>query len=161
MKSFAAIAAACVLLALTTLFAPTASARPRSTPTPAPTPTPIADPAVTKLVRQQFVAWQAGSVDKSAYATSLQPKLTDEEIASVSGALAQLGALVDTVYLGPLLERNAPADARGYLYQMRCSEGNVYALMVVDADGKIGSILFKNRIDTETVTVPGASPPPR
>jgi hypothetical protein len=132
-------------------------ARPRATPTPSPTPAPVADPAITKLARQQFVQWQAGAVHKSLYAQQVLDKLSDATIAQTSSALAQLGALTEVVYIGPWISSDFPPGARGYAYQMRCVSGNIYLWLALDADGKIATILFKNRLDVETVT-PAPSP---
>ena len=132
------------------------------TPTPSPTPPPVADPAVTKLVRQQFVAWQAGSLNKSLYSPQVRGKLTDAMVDDVSKKLATLGALVDTVYVGPFFTSDIPSDAHGYIYQMMCSGGNVYLLTILDAQGKIATIYFKDKLTTEEVEVPAgtASPAP-
>ncbi len=135
-------------------------ARPHSTPTPPPTPTPVADPAITKLARQQFVQWQAGTINKSLYSQQVLNKLNDAKIADTSTALGQLGALIDVVFLGPWIAPDFPPGARGYAYQMRCTSGNIYLWLALDAQGKIATILFKNRLDVETVTpAPSSSPP--
>ncbi|MBV9699856.1 MAG: hypothetical protein JO078_07005 [Candidatus Eremiobacteraeota bacterium] len=151
-KSFcaAALAALCIAPAM---------ARPHATPTPMPTPTPVEDPSITKLVRTQFVLWQAGSVNKDLYAQQVLDKLSDATIAQTSKGLAQLGALTEVVYLGPWIEPDFPPGARGFVYQMRCTIGNVYLFLALDPQGKIATILFKNRLDVETVT-PRPSPPP-
>lgn len=128
----------------------TTSARPH--PTPSPSPTPVADPEITHLVRQQFVAWQAGDVNEHLYAQQVLDKLTDAKIADTSKALGQLGALTDTVYIGPWVDPSFPPGARGYIYQMRCVDGNVYLVLALDPQGKIATIFFKNRLDTETFT---------
>jgi hypothetical protein len=142
-------------------------ARPSVTPTPAPTPTPVADPQITKIVRQQFVAWQAGSINLKLYAPEVLPKLTQDKIDQTSHALEGLGPLIDTVYMGPFSAPDIPPEARGYIYQMRCSAGNVYLWMILDSDGKIATIFYKDKFDVETVERPGepgasagASPPP-
>lgn len=132
-------------------------ARPHATPTPSPSPTPIADPVITKLARQQFVQWQAGTINKSLYAKQVLDKLTDAKIADTSTALSQLGALTDVVFLGPWIAPDFPPGARGYAYQMRCTSGNMYLWLALDAQGKIATILFKSRLDVETVT-PAPSP---
>ncbi len=129
-----------------------AFARPHATPTPAPTPTPVADPAITKLVRAQFVQWQAGIINKNLYAQQVLDKLSDSTISQTSKSLAQLGALTEMVYLGPWIEADFPPGARGYVYQMRCTSGNIYLWLALDPQGKIATILFKNRLDVETVT---------
>jgi hypothetical protein len=133
--------------------------RPHAPPTPSPSPTPIADPVITKLARQQFVQWQAGSVNKSLYAEQVLAKLSDAKIADTSTALGQLGALTDVVYLGPWIAADFPPGARGYVYQMRCSSGSIYLWLALNAQGKIATILFKSRLDVETVT-PAPSPSP-
>lgn len=136
-----------------------AGARPSPTPTPAPTPTPVADPAVTKVVRQQFVAWQAGSINRSLYSTEVLPKLTDAKINDVARALAALGPLNDTQFIGPFSAADIPAGARGYIYQMHCAEGSIYMWMILDADGKIATVFFKDNLDIETIERPGTPPP--
>jgi hypothetical protein len=142
----AALAVALLLGALTL----STSARPQ--PTPSPSPTPIADPTITKLARQQFVAWQAGDVNEQLYAQQVLVKLSPAKIADTSTALGGLGALIDTVFIGPWVDPSFPAGARGYIYQMRCISGNIYLWLALDAQGKIATIFFKNRLDTETVT---------
>jgi hypothetical protein len=151
-----AAALACAVLGILIAGPATGSARPHATP--APTPTPVADPAITKIARQQFVQWQAGSVNKSLYAPEVVPKLTDEKIADTSKALGLLGALTDMVYIGRWINPEMPSLS-GYIYQMRCVEGNVYLWLELQPDGKIASIVFKNRLDVENVT-PAPSPTP-
>lgn len=154
-----AVAGAFALAALLGALAAPAMARPHATPTPAPTPTPIADPAITKLATQQFVQWQAGVIDKNLYAQQVLDKLTDAKIADTSKALGQLGALTSVVYMGRWIEPDFPAGARGYIYQMRCLSGNIYLWLALDAQGKIATIYFKDRLDVETVTAPPSAPP--
>jgi hypothetical protein len=150
----AALVAAPIVLAV---VAAPSWARPH--PTPTPSPTPVADPAITKLARQQFVQWQAGSINKSLYAPQLNGQLTDAKIGDTSQKLGQLGALTDTVYMGRWINPHFPPDMQGYIYQMRCVSGNVYLWMAIDGQGKIASFVFKNRFDVETVTPsPSATP---
>lgn len=137
-----------------------AAARPHPTPTPAPTPTPVADPAITRIARQQFVAWQAGSINKSLYDAGVVAKLTDAKINDTSKALGQLGPLTDTVFIGPFVAADIPPTSHGYIYQMQCASGSVYLWMILDADGKIATIYFHDRLDVETITAPGASAAP-
>jgi len=151
--------AACVAALLIVLAAPS-WARPHATPTPVPTPAPVADPAITKIARQQFVQWQAGTVNRSLYAEQIVGKLSDDMITTTSQRLGQLGALTDTVYIGPWLNPDAPPSTRGYIYQMRCTQGNVYLWLAIDGQGKIAWLTFKNRLDVENVTpAPSATPP--
>lgn len=153
------LAVALTAIAIPALLAvPTPSlGRPRATPSP--TPTPVADPAITKIARQQFVQWQAGMVNKTLYVDALVPELTDAKITDTSKALSQLGALTDTVFIGSWLNPTFPSGTHGYIYQMRCIEGNVYLWMALDGQGKITTLFFRNRLDAVTVT-PGPSATP-
>jgi hypothetical protein len=162
LRSYAIKAVAAITGVLwATLLVCGAGARPKAamTPTPSPSPTPVADPAVTKLVRQQFVAWQSGSINRSLYSDQIQSQLNDAKVSDVSQKLAALGALTATVYIGPFVSSDIPADAHGYIYQMQCREGNVYLFFVVSPEGKIATIFFKDRLVTETVEVPGTGSP--
>lgn len=136
-----------------------AAARPKPAPTPSPTPTPVADPAVTKAFRQQFVAWQAGTVNKSLYAAGVQDKLSDDKINDVSRRLGTLGPLTDLVYIGPLMSSDMPPDAHGYIYQMLCREGSVFMWLIFDKQGKIATVFFKDKLTTEEVEVPASAAP--
>ncbi len=148
-----------VTLGITVALAGPAGARPHPTPTPEPTPTPVADPAVTKLVRQQFVAWQAGSINKALYAPALLPKLTDAKINDVARALAALGPLNDTIFVGPFAAADIPPDAHGYIYQMRCENGSIYLWLILDSGGKIATIFYKDKLEVETIERPGTPAP--
>ncbi len=153
------VAIALAILAVPALFAVPATTLGRPHATPTPSPTPIADPAITKIVRQQFVQWQAGVVNKALYADALLPELTDAKITETSKALSQLGALTDTGFIGDWLNPTFPTGTRGYIYQMHCIEGNVYLWMALDAQGKIARFFFTNRLDAVTVTPsPSATP---
>jgi hypothetical protein len=135
--------------------------------TPAPSPSasaPAADPAVTKVARQQFVAWQAGSLNDALYAPEVVPKLTPEKVAEVSRALAALGPLVATDYVAPFSAADIPPGAHGYIYNMHCTGGSIYLWLILDPRGKIATIYFKNKLDVETIERPeggGVSSPPR
>ena len=137
-----------------------AGARPSPTPTPAPTPAPVADPLVTKIARQQFVAWQAGSINKRLYAPEVVPKLTDDKINDVAHALSALGPLTDMTFVGPFSAADIPSGSEGYIYQMHCQEGNIYMWMILDSDGKIATVFFKDKLDVETLERPASEPPP-
>jgi hypothetical protein len=136
-----------------------AAARPH--PTPSPSPTPVADPTVTDIARKQFVAWQAGNVNRSLYADSIQTVLTDAKIDQSSRALGTLGALTNMVYIGPLAVPSDLPNAKGYIYQMNCVGGTVYLFMVIDQQGKIDRIFFKDKLETETIQGTPPPAPPR
>jgi hypothetical protein len=149
-----------VLVASALLFAAPAVARPPApTPSPAPTPAPVADPAVTKIAVQQFLAWQIGTIDKSLYDPRLLANMTDAKIADVSKHIAPLGALISTVYIGPFSGEDFPPDAKGYIYQMTCSNGKMYEEMVLTGT-KIGYMYFRDKLTTEDVTAPAGTSAP-
>ncbi len=150
---------AAALAALAIAFPPASWARAHPTPTPSPTAAPSADPAITNIARHQFVQWQAGDINKSLYAPQVLAQLTDDKVSETSRLLAQLGALTDMVYMGRWVNPDFPPGVSGYIYQMRCTLGNVYLWLALNADGKIATIFFKNRMDVETVTPsPSATP---
>ena len=62
------------------------------------------------------------------------------------------------VYIGRWINPDMPT-LNGYIYQMLCVEGNVYQWLELQPDGKIASIIFKDRLDVENVT-PSPSPVP-
>jgi hypothetical protein len=152
------------LLGVAIAVALPASARSRAaaTPTPAPTAPPSADPAITKLARQQFLAWQLGSIDRSLYDPQLVPQLTDAKVEDTSKHIAPLGALESTVFVGQFGGVDIPPDAHGYIYQMICSNGKVYQWMVITPGGKIATMYFRDTMTTEDITAPAhvASPNP-
>jgi len=150
---------AIALVAASLLVAVPAGARPAPpTPTPSPSPPPPADPAMTKIARQQFLAWQIGSLDLKLYDARLLPALTDAKVADTSKHLAPLGALTDTVWIGPFAGPDFPSDARGFIYQMICSNGKVYEFLVVTGEGKIATMFFRDTLTTEDLTGPAPSP---
>ena len=150
------------LVAGALIFAAPAGARPQPTPSPSPTVAPSADPAITKLARQQFLAWQLGSLDRSLYDPQLVPQLTDAKIADTSKHIAPLGALISTSFIGSFAGEDFPPDAHGYIYQMVCTNGKVYQWMVVTGAGKIATMYFRDTLTTEDITGPASgSPPPQ
>jgi hypothetical protein len=147
-------------IAAALLFAGPAIARPtKATPSPSPTVAPVADPAITKLARQQFLAWQIGTIDKSLYTADLLSKATDDKIADVSRHIAPLGALISMDYVTPFSGEDFPADAKGYIYQMNCSNGKIFEEIVLTG-GKIGYLYFRDTLTTEDETVPGGGGSP-
>jgi hypothetical protein len=144
-RSFVISLAMVVALLASLPFA--ASAHPRATPTPTPTPTPPPeDPAITAIARREFVAWQAGVVDKSRYSAAMQAVLTDDQIARTSKNLSAVGALERTQWLGPYPGPPATAGARSYLFHMFCSVQAVYELLTISPDGKIAGIGFRDTL---------------
>lgn len=120
----------------------------RATPTPSPTPPPPADPAVTLAARRQFVAWQAGSIDRAEYSAQLSAETDDAKVQQASTDLGALGALTGVQYMGPLDIPNLPPGVHVYLYKMLCTQGSIYEQLALDARGKIAGIIFRDTIPT-------------
>ena len=154
---FTWLGALAIAVALASGVSP-AGAKGKATPSPSPTVAPSADPAITKLARQQFVAWQAGTINKNLYVPEVAEKMTDAKVADVSRHIAPLGALLDLSYVGPFVGQDFPDGAKGHIYQMTCSNGKVYEWLVIDADGKIATIYFRDTLTTEDIEAPAPSP---
>lgn len=139
------------ILAIAPAFALPALARHApATSTPAPTPKPVENPAITKIARQQFVAWQAGVVNPKLYSDDMQAKMLPSTLADTSRNIGALGALISTEFEGPVLVDDAPATSNSYLYQMTCANGSVFMQFALLPDGKIAGMLFSNHQPDET-----------
>lgn len=121
---------------------------PHATPTPSPTPVPPADPAVTLVARRQFVAWQAGKIDRAQYTAELSAQTDDAKVQQASQDLGSLGALTGTQYLGPLEIPDLPSGVHVYLYRMLCTNGSIYEQLALNGQGKIAGIIFRDTIPT-------------
>ena len=116
-------------------------------PTPTATPTlPPEDPAITTIARREFVAWQAGVVEKTRYAPEAQAKLTDESISNVSKALSSYGALLHTQWMGYLQIVGGPPGEVGYTYRMECVNAPLFEQLMIGPDCKIDSIDFREKL---------------
>jgi hypothetical protein len=141
----AAVALACAMLAAAPAVA---YARAHPTPTPSATPVPPPeDPVVTRVARREFVSWQAGSVDSNRYADVAKPKLQADKIASIAQNLGALGAFVRSEYIAPVYLENPPPGIKAYLYRMVCTEGAVYEEIILDAQGKVTGIVFRDKLE--------------
>ena len=143
-RSFVISALAVALLAGTPALA---NARPRPAPTPTATPTPPPEDAtITQIARREFVAWQAGVVDLSHYASPTQAKLLPAKIADTSKALGTLGSLIKTEWVGPAVLEDTPDGVRGYVYRMVCTNASVYEILTLE-NGKIDGIVFRDKLN--------------
>jgi hypothetical protein len=143
------ISVAFAALALCSMPAPALAYAHNPGPAPTATPTlPPEDPAITTVARREFVAWQAGVVDRSHYSAQTQG-LTDEKIADTSKALSQYGALLQTQWAGPLGIQDAPSGVKGYVYKMICTGGMLYELLTIGPDGKVDGVIFRNKLPTQ------------
>ena len=114
---------------------------------PTATPTlPPEDPAITVVARREFVAWQAGVVEKARYSPAAQAKLTDESISNVSKALSSYGALLHTQWMGYLPIVGGQSGEVGYTYRMECTSAPLFEQLMIGPDGKIDSIDFRDKV---------------
>ncbi len=98
---------------------------------------------------RQFVAWQAGVLDRAQYTASLSAQIPDAKVQQNAATLGTLGALNNTVYLGPRDSAYAvPPGVHVYLYEMVCSNGTVYEQLTLDGSGKVAGIEFTDTIPT-------------
>ena len=143
-----ALAALLAALALQPVGAVAKAPHPTPAPTATPTPPPE-DPEITRVARREFVSWQAGNVDLDRYADKAKAQLTPEKITNTSKQLGLLGALVKTEWLTPLSFDGAPAGVKGYLYHMVCTQGAVYEQLVINGEGKIEGIVFRDKLEQQ------------
>jgi hypothetical protein len=146
-----------MVLALATCALGSASAPAGAAPTPSPSPAAVPttgpikhepeDPAVSKVARAQFLAWQLGKVDRSRYTDVLSQLISAEKIANSSQGLSRLGPLEKLEYVGRATVDGLPPDNKSYVYHMVCGGGAVYMLFSLTPTGKISSMLFRNALD--------------
>lgn len=114
----------------------------RPAATPIASPLPSEAPGVHRIVVAQFVAWQAGVLDRSKYGTEFNAQISDAHVKKVSSELDALGAFESAEYLGPTTVPNSPAGISSYVYRMICENGAVYVRISLSPSGRVGGILF-------------------
>jgi hypothetical protein len=130
-----------------TLSGMPAQAKPHPTPTPTATPTPgPEDPAITAIVRREFLSWQTGTVDKSHYSADAGSKLNPDDVEKMSKALGTYGALQGTTWLGKFQVVDGPAGVQGYTYRMDCSIAPVFVQLMIEPNGLVDSINFLKQL---------------
>ena len=102
------------------------------------------------LARRQFVAWQAGRIDRSEYTAQLSAQTPDSKIEASSIDLGALGALTGVTYLGPRdsMYDDLPPGIHVYLYQMLCTNGNIFEQLTLDPRNKVAGIIFADTAPT-------------
>jgi hypothetical protein len=140
------LAVAVSAVAYTAVAPRPAQARSHATPTPAPTPLPPEDPAATKVARQQFVAWQLGTLDRSRYTDELNGLADADAVTKTSAALVQLGSLQSMEWLGYRSAAGVVAGTKTYLYRVHGSLGTVLMQFSIQLDGKIAGIIFRDNL---------------
>jgi hypothetical protein len=144
---FALVLAVAVSTAAYSAVAPQpAQARAHATPTPAPTPLPPEEPDATKVARQQFVAWQLGTLDRARYTDELNGLADADAVTKTSAALTQLGSLQSMEWLGYRTAPGVIAGTKTYLYRVHGSRGTVLMQFSIQPDGKIAGIIFRDNL---------------
>ncbi len=147
--TFSATAASLSLLALFAAGAAPAQTQPASSAGALPAPTPLAaEPGVAAAVRAQFLEWQAGKVDQSAYAEEANRQFTPAIVAQVSAQLQPLGAPLKLT----LLDRRVQDGVRSYIYAVDATKGKLHVFYAVDAAGKVVGIRFSPGSEDPKVT---------
>lgn len=122
-------------------------ARAHPSPTPTATPTLAPEiPAITAVARREFVAWQAGAVDKDHYVDAAQGQLTADGTAKMSKVLVSYGALEQAQWYGNFPIIGAPPGVVGYTYRMVCTNDAIFEQLMIGSDGKIDSINFLKKL---------------
>jgi hypothetical protein len=117
-----------------------------ATPTPAPTPIGPEDPAASKIARQQFVAWQVGSLDRTRYTDDLNKLADDDQVSHTAAALRQLGALQSMEWMGYRSAEGVPEGSKTYVYRAHCANGSVLMQFSLAPDGKIAGMIFRDNL---------------
>ena len=97
------------------------------------------NPAVTARAKAEFLAWQAGKVDRAHYSTQAAKAFTDDKVAEIAPELEGLGKIQSFAY-------GATAKAMSdtvYGYTVTCEHGTVRMTFVLDANDKIDGLYFR------------------
>ena len=138
----AALVVAALILAMPGLHA---DAR-KPTPAPSATPLPPEDPSVTAVARKQFVAWQAGIVNRQLYTDDMNGLMTPDKVAETSKELAHLGGLLQAVWAGPAHSDSVPPGSKTYIYHMICSDGHAYMEFSIEPTGLLAGMIFSEKM---------------
>lgn len=97
------------------------------------------DPAITAAVKREFLAWQAGKIDRSGYDAEMNKALPDSAVAGVSAQLRSLGAPTKFVFI----DRTIVSENRAYTYGAETPKAKLRILYVLDTAGKISGLWFR------------------
>lgn len=105
---------------------------------------------MTRIAQRQFVAWQAGIIDRADYTAALSAQTPDSKVQTSSINLGSLGALTTVEYLGPrdAVYAPLPAGVHVYLYEMVCANGTIFEQLSLDGSDKVAGIIFSDTIPT-------------
>jgi hypothetical protein len=94
---------------------------------------------ITDRARTEFLAWQAGAIDRSHYSTYAGLHFTDAYVAQLSPSIREYGELESVVFAG----RSISKGTEIYSYHLTCSNANVQMQLGIDHSGKINQIVFR------------------
>jgi hypothetical protein len=94
---------------------------------------------VATAVKKQYLAWQAGKVDRDGFSAEMNKGLSDATVARVAAQLQSLGAPTRFTYM----ERTLWNGSRVYTYRVETAQAKLRMLYTVDAAGKITALWFR------------------
>jgi hypothetical protein len=118
-------------------FARAADPPPASAPQALPTAAPDEDLATTARARAEFLALQAGKVDRTRYSKQAADALTDAVIAQVTPQLKAAGDIKYLIYRGKSVSPNKDVQ---YQYTLVLTNYTGTLLFVLTPDDKIDGI---------------------
>jgi hypothetical protein len=98
------------------------------------------DPAITARVREEYLAWRNGSIDRSRYSANALALKSDAEVAQLAAQLRQLGAICTMQFNG---KGQSNRGEMVHLYLLACEHGSAHVIFGLDAAGKISMVLIK------------------
>jgi hypothetical protein len=110
----------------------------RPAPDPAQTALPGEDPAITAVVRTEYLAWQQGTIERSHYTPAASAEFKDALVAQVATELTAFGTPSAFIFRG----KTQPSGGTIYAYLITCPNSDVWMTIGIDAAGKIEGIAF-------------------
>ncbi len=118
---------------------PSAMAAPSPAAAATAAPPPAENPVVTSEAKTQFLAWQAGKIDRSLYSAEANKQLTDALVSDVSAKLGAMGAPTKVTFL----DQSTVSGNVIYTYGVDTPKGKLQMLFALDKDNKISGIFFR------------------
>jgi hypothetical protein len=126
-------------------------------PSPAPTPpNPAENPLVTARVRQEFLAWQQGHIDRKTYSPEAGGTYMNAVVAQVQPDLVAIGTPQAVTYETTSLLFGDFV----YRYDVTGTSGVVSVLYTLSDRGKTDGIVFTPKIFAASTPTPTPMPTP-
>jgi hypothetical protein len=97
------------------------------------------DKAMTSRLKDEFLAWQHGKIDRTHYTSQVNAALTDSAVAQLGTQLASLGDVKSTTFVS----KTQVSGYDVYVYDVECAKGTIRMTVSIDANDLIGGIFFK------------------